>query len=106
MLTDDWSAAQRRYNVNLQYPFEEIDELQLTLPPEMETVELPGFADINAGVVGSFSARFTRKEQVVTMKRHMLLNYYTFLASQWAGLKKWFGDIATSDSRPFIVTLK
>lgn len=103
---ENWTAAERKYPINMQWPFEEIDEVTINLPEGVANVQPLGPANMDAGAVGYYKAKFARNGNQVKITRHMLMNFYTFVPNQWGPLKQWFTGLAVGDDRPVVVTMK
>jgi hypothetical protein len=102
----DWAPESREEAVDLRAASEVLDTMTYRLPPELEQVDLPQPAKFAAGPVGLYQTTIERKGNAVTVKRHLRLDMYRFDSKSYAGLKKWFTDIAGVDAKPLVVKLQ
>jgi hypothetical protein len=100
----DWPPGERTVPVDLGGAYEETDTVTLRIANVGGQVALPGPVRLNAGSVGLYEASFAGQPGVVTAKRHMLLNTYSFAAPAYARLREWFVEIATADAAAVTLT--
>ncbi|UCF68459.1 MAG: DUF3857 domain-containing protein [Acidobacteriota bacterium] len=103
---EDWSGKDRQYPIDLRVAYEERDEVTFKLPEGVQAVDLPQPANLNAGPVGFLTASYEKRGNTVVAKRHMRLNMYRFPPESFAGLSRWFSDIATADDQALVVKLE
>ena len=102
----DWAPATRQFAIDLGQAWDDDETVVLHIPPEVTEVTLPEAAHIDAGKVGSYDAPYAKDQATVTARRHLRVEYYRFPVGSYAGLKKWFTDIAAADERSVLLALR
>jgi len=95
--TDDWAADERSTLIDLGERYAARDVVTLELPPGALRVDLPDKAIYNAGPVGIYKAVYRQQGNQLTAERQMRLDRYWFPVESYAGLRRWFTDIAAAD---------
>lgn len=99
---EDWAAPTRDYDVDLGSNFDLQDSVFLTLPEGATGIAVPEKASLNAGPVGRYDASVEARGAIVVASRRFVMSSHRFPAASYAGLKRWFGDIAATDAKPVV----
>ena len=102
----DWAPAQRKNPIDLGSNYEDDETVAIKLPEGASDVTLPPPSKMDAGPVGLYEASFERSEGKVIAKRHMRFEMHRFPVESYPGLKRWFSDMAASDEKPVVVSMK
>ena len=105
VLATDWAPEQREFEIDLGRARETIDTLLLTMPEGVAKIELPDRAKFEAGPVGVYETNYERRGRTLITKRRMQLNMYRFPPQSYAGLRRWFSDIAMIDDKPVVLQM-
>lgn len=101
----DWGAEKRDFDVWLGRPFTRRDSVTIRMPEGIASVQLPAPAKLEAGEVGGYVSSYAGKDMTLTATRQLRFNETLFPASNWANLKLWFQDMATSDDQSIVFTV-
>ena len=106
MSATDWAPAKRQYQIDLGSNYEDAETVTIKLPVGATDVTLPSPSAMNAGPVGLFETSYQRGDGKVVASRHMRLEMHRFPVESYTGLKRWFADIAASDDKPVVISMK
>jgi hypothetical protein len=76
------------------------------LPEGVTDVVLPPDALKQADPVGVYRAKYRREDNKVVAERSMRMNRYWFPPESYAGLSRWFQDIAADDEKLAVLSFR
>lgn len=96
-------APEKRVNViYIHYPYEEIDDIKLRMPPGYKAESLPPDQNVNLGAV-SYQIAATAHDNGVEVKRHLIENGVVFTKEQYPVLRRFFGTVKTNDNAQMVL---
>jgi hypothetical protein len=86
----------RANSVYFQYPWSEVERVEIEIPKGYEVEQLPEAVRLDNGAA-SYEARFKREADRVVYERRMAVNGIFFPAEQYAALKGFFDLVHQAD---------
>jgi hypothetical protein len=98
-----FQSSQRKYSVYFHYPWSEIDDVQIALPPGYEVEKFRERKPIDVGVAGKHELRFTVSEdhKSITCTRNFFFGSKSnilYPVDKYQPLKELFDDIHEADN--------
>jgi hypothetical protein len=95
-------AAEKRVNaVYIHFPYEEIDDVKLHLPPGYKMEGTPPAKNLDLKAV-SFEVSATVQADMVEIKRHLAERNVLYTKEQYSALRKFFEIAKTNDSAQMV----
>lgn len=106
MSAEDWPTQERHTEIHLGGAYERSVVVTLELPEDATEVVLPPDALKKADPVGVYRAKYRREGDKVIAERSMRMDRYWFPPESYAGLSRWFQDIAADDDKVAVVSFR
>lgn len=102
--TNPFNKKDRKYPVYFSYPFQEIDDINIGLPPSFKIESLP-----EPGMVEGGFASFTIKSEItgnntIHIRRDLQMKSFYFDLNQYQVLKNFYDMIARKESQQLVLT--
>ena len=100
-----FTASTRKLDVSFPYPWEELDVATIKLPPDCtpEFTEVPA-AQPDRNLFYASQLRYNPEKQQLHVRREFACSVIAVAASDYAGLKGWYDDVARGDQREVVLT--
>jgi len=96
-------ATEKRFNaVYIDYPYEEIDDIKLKVPPGYKAEALPPARSVNLGAV-SYQIAATAQDSGLEVKRHLVESGVLFTKEQYPILRNFFGIVRANDDAQMVI---
>lgn len=96
-------AAEKRFNfVYIHYPYEEIDDIKLKMPPGYKAEAMPPDRNVNLGAV-SYQISATAQDNGLEVKRHLVEGGVVFTKEQYPVLRSFFGTVRADDDAQMVI---
>lgn len=103
---EDWPTQERQTELHLGGAFEHSVVVTLELPDDVTDVVLPPDALKKADPVGVYREKYRREGNQVIAERSMRMDRYWFPPESYAGLSRWFQDIAADDEKLAVLSFR
>jgi hypothetical protein len=98
----EFSAEKRVNPIYIHYPYEEVDDIKLHLPPGYKVEGLPQPKKVDLHAVGCEIAATAQGADTVEIKRHLFENNLIYTQDQYPTLRKFFEIVRTNDSAQMV----
>ncbi len=102
---EDWSADQRRSDIDLGDPGRGEEVLNLAVPEGAGEATLPLAVHIEHPDIGSYAMEYSKQPDQIVARRELRLDATNFPAGAWRAVRGWFKTIAATDDARIMVKL-
>jgi hypothetical protein len=99
--THEFAAEKRVNTVYFHFPYEEVDDIKLRLPPGYKMEGLPAAKNLDLKAV-SCDISATDQGGVVEIKRHLAERNVLYTKEQYSALRKFFEIVKTDDNAQMV----
>lgn len=96
-------SAQRVNPVYLYYPYREIDEVHITLPPNMEAESLPPDDNVKLDFALYKTTQKLEAPGIVFSRRDMVMGGMAFPVTEYKVVKDFYDKVKTGDDQPALL---
>ncbi|MCU1219284.1 MAG: hypothetical protein JWN42_481, partial [Candidatus Angelobacter sp.] len=93
----------RKQPVYFNFPYYLADETTITFPPSYQTESLPAVQPIKTDY-SAYSLKHSAQGNSVTINRTFAMAEIAFQQKEYAGLRKFLGEVNAADSQPLVLT--
>jgi hypothetical protein len=98
-----FAHGERKQPVYFNFPYYLADETTITFPPSYQTESLPAVQPIKTDY-SVYSLRHRAQGNSVTINRTFAMAEIAFQQKEYAGLRKFLGEVNAADSQPLVLT--
>ncbi|HEY5029937.1 MAG TPA: hypothetical protein VIK39_16125, partial [Candidatus Angelobacter sp.] len=98
-----FAQGDRKQPVYFNFPYYLMDETTITFPATYQMENLPEVQPIQTDF-SIYNLKHSAKGNTVTVSRTFAIAEIAFKQNEYAGLRKFFGDVNNGDSQPLVLT--
>jgi hypothetical protein len=98
-----FAHGERKQPVYFNFPYYLADETTITFPPSYQTESLPAVQPIKTDY-SVYSLKHSAQKNSVTINRTFAMAEIAFQQKEYAGLRKFLGEVNAADSQPLVLT--
>jgi hypothetical protein len=98
-----FAHGERKQPVYFNFPYYLADETTITFPPSYQTESLPAVQPIKTDY-SAYSLKHSAQGNSVTINRTFAMAEIAFQQKEYAGLRKFLGEVNAADSQPLVLT--
>ncbi|HEV7553751.1 MAG TPA: DUF3857 domain-containing protein [Candidatus Angelobacter sp.] len=98
-----FAHGERKQPVYFNFPYYLADETIITFPPSYQTESLPVVLPIKTDY-SAYSLKHSAQGNSVTINRTFAMAEIAFQQKEYAGLRKFLGEVNAADSQPLVLT--
>ena len=96
--------SQKRVNpIYFDYPFEEVDDLKVSLPSGFKPEVVPPAVAVKPGPTVSYEISVDSRGDQVEVKRHLVINAIAFAATSYPAFRSFFNSVKTNDDAQIVL---
>ena len=96
--------AERLYPIYFEYPYQEKDDISISLPTDYHIENLPKGQQINPGDFCTYEAKRSQTANAITVHRQFVLNGFFLAADRYPALREFFRKVRSDDESEALVT--
>lgn len=100
-----FAQGERKQPVYFNFPYYLMDETTITFPPVYQMENLPEVQPVKTDY-SLYNLKHSAQGNTVTITRTFAIAEIAFHQNEYAGLRKFFGDVNAGDSQPLVLTGK
>jgi hypothetical protein len=98
-----FAQGERKQPVYFNFPYYLVDETTITFPAAYQMENLPEVQPVKTDF-SLYNLKHSAQGNTVTISRTFAIAEIAFHQNEYAGLKKFFGDVNTGDTQPLVLT--
>ncbi|HZY74420.1 MAG TPA: hypothetical protein VFE22_15035, partial [Edaphobacter sp.] len=92
-----FASSHRAEPIDLRYPYEEVDQITLRLPPGFQVESLPEKAQVNLPQMAAYGSGAKADSQTITFMRNYIMANILYSPREYDKLKGFFDDVSNKD---------